>query len=455
MPPSGRPTAYSPQGRERTILARMAAPASRARFTPLEYRDPAPVPWLISVLGVINRHLVLGGLLRFRGVVLPEADRARLVAAVNRDTVAFLGPAHPEFLTDWMIDKELSCIASPLMAHWASYEIVNATPAVRAFWLANNLIANVPGGGGKAYSVRWALAGHGVLLHPEGTATWQGERVTTLLPGLVDMAWEAAATLASRAETRPVHMVPLVWRLVFTSNAHAALARDVADLARRVGVTVPHGDLASSFAGLMPALLAQQCQRLGLEAPRARERHDYFAAQASVIRQLRATLAERYGALDEDLTRAQFQLRKAMRERTAHDPAGVRADRAMLFELQRLANFDPALYDREHLDQERIAEVLKRMRGTLLTTRTGDVLRNTLPVAVAPRRVHVRVAEPIAVHTAFAMCAPGQEDSTRAALLSLHRERLQSALDALGAELAAETRPHAIPNPLWSGGARA
>lgn len=426
-----------------------------ARFSPLEYRDPAPSPWLVALLGVVNRHLVLGGLLRFRGVVLPEADRARLLAAVNRDTVAFLGPAHPEFLTDWMIDKELSCVTSPLMAHWASYEIVNATPTVRAFWLANNLIANVPGGGGKAYSVRWALAGHGVLLHPEGTATWQGERVSTLLPGLVDMAWEAAATLAQQGDARPVHMVPLVWRLVFTTRAHEALSRDLGDLARRVGVTAPSGDLPARFAALMPALLARQCRRLGLEAPTARTRHDYFTAQASVIRQLRATLAERYGALDEDLTRAQFQLRKAMRERTAHDPAGVRADRAMLFELQRLANFDPALYDHEHLDQERIAEVLKRMRGTLLTTRFGDVLRNTLPVAVAPRRVHVRVAEPITVHTAFATCAPGQEEATRAALLALHRERLQSALDALGAELAAETRPHALPNPLWSGGARA
>ena len=430
----------------------MSHDASRARFTPLEYRDPTPVPWLISALGVVNRHLILGGLLRFRGLVLPEADRARLRAAVNPDTVAFLGPAHPEFLTDWMIDKEISCLCSPLMAHWASYEIVNLSPAVRSFWLANNLIANVPGGGGKAYSVRWAIAGHGVLLHPEGTATWQGERIATLLPGLADMAWEAATTLAAQGSSRPVHMVPLVWRLVFTRNAHGPLARDLADLARRVGVAVPIGDLAARFAALMPALLAHQCRRLGLAAPTARERHDYFPAQAAVLQQLRAMLAERYGALDEDLTRAQFQLRKAMRERMTHDPDGVRADRARLFELQRLANFDPALYDRERLDQERIAEVLKRMRATLLTAQPGDVLRNTLPIAVAPRRVHVRVAEPIAVHAVRAACAPGDETQARAALLATHHERLQRTLDALGNELAGETRRHAVPNALWSGG---
>lgn len=431
----------------------MAAP-DRPRFSPLEYRDPAPLPWLVSLLGVVNRHLVLGGLLRFREVSLPAADRSRLRAAVNPGTVAFVGPAHPEFLTDWMIDKELSCVASPLMAHWASYEIVNATRAVRAFWLANNLIANVPGGGGKAYSVRWALAGHGVLLHPEGTATWQGERVSTLLPGLVDMAWEAAATLSAQRDPRPVHMVPVVWRLAFTANAHAALARDIADLARRLGVIVPRGPLADRFAALLPALLLRQCARLGLTPPRACHGRDYLPAQAEVLARLRETLAERYGVLDDDLARAQFRLRKAMRERAAHEPEGVRADRARLLELQRLASFDPALYDRPHLDQERVAEVLKRTRSSLLTHGLGAVLRNTLPIAVAPRRVHVRVAEPIAVHVAHAACAPGDEVATRDALLATHHARLQDALDALGRELAPETARHAVPNPLWSGATR-
>src|SRR5262249_20367136 len=129
-------------------------------FSPLEYRDPRPAPWLIHVLGAVNRFAILPGVLKLRRFDLPAADRARLAGAVNRGTAAFLGPVHPEFLTDWMVDKEISRRVSPLMAHWASYEIVNASPPVRAFWLANNLIANVPGGAGKAYSVDWALRGH-------------------------------------------------------------------------------------------------------------------------------------------------------------------------------------------------------------------------------------------------------------------------------------------------------
>ena len=197
---------YRPRVPSDTPARRSGLPPSAhaRRFSPLEYRDPSPAPWLIHALGVVNRFGVLGGLLKLRRVDLPAADLARLKAAVNPGTLAFLGPGHPEFLTDWMVDKELSRRVSPLMAHWASYEIVNASPAVRAFWLANNLIANVPGGGGKAYSVAWAARGHGVLLHPEGTATWQGERVSPLLPGIVDMAWDAATTLRASGDARPV-----------------------------------------------------------------------------------------------------------------------------------------------------------------------------------------------------------------------------------------------------------
>lgn len=403
----------------------------------------------------INRHLILHGLMKLRTIDFPAADRARLKQAVNPGTAAFIGPNHPEFLTDWMIDKELSTHASPLMAHWASYEIVNGTPLTRAFWLANNLIANVPGGGGKAYSQRWARAGHGVLLHPEGTATWQVERVSTLLPGLSDMACDTAAALAAAGDTRPVYLVPVVWRLTFVRDASAGLTRELALIERTLGLPGSRGDLAARFGALLAALLARQCRKLSLALPAACTGSDYFAAQSSVIAQLKQSLAERYGALDDDLTRAQFQLRKAMRERQATDPEAVRTDRARLLELMRLASLDPALDDREHLTQERIAEVLKRTRSSLLTRGLRHVLANTVPVAVAPREVQIRVAEPIDVRAALAAAPGGDTPEARAALLAEHRRRLQSTLDALGKDLAAVLARHAVPNPLWSRSGRA
>ena len=430
------------------------SPSEHARrFSPLEYRDPSPAPWLIHALGVVNRVCVLGSLMKLRRFDLPAADLARLKAAVNPGTLAFLGPVHPEFLTDWMVDKELSRRVSPLMAHWASYEIVNASPAVRAFWLANNLIANVPGGGGKAYSVAWAARGHGVLLHPEGTATWQGERISPLLPGIVDMAWDAAAQLRAQGDARPIWLVPIAWRLAFVGDASRGLAHEISRIERGLRLPQSQGALTARFAALMCRLLVRQCERLELAPPRfpaTDEGRGYFAAQARVLAELCRLLAARYGTLDADLTRAQFQLRKAMRERAATDPDGVRRDRSRLMELQRLAGFDPALYDRPRLAQERVAEVLKRTRSSLLTHGFRNALHNTVPVAVAGRVVHVRVPEPIAVHAAVATSRPESEAAVRVALLAEHRARLQAALDTLGHELAPAAERHAIENALWS-----
>jgi hypothetical protein len=362
---------------------------------------------------------------------------------VNPGTAAFLGPSHPEFLSDWLVDKELSRRVSPLMAHWASYEIVNASPSARAFWLASNLIANAPGGDGKAYSVTWALEGHGVLLHPEGTASWQGERIGPLLPGIVDMAWDAAERVRTSGVSRPVWLVPVAWRYAFRGDARRGLARDMAWIER--GLSLPSGgrlETPERFSTLMVRLLERQCEQLGLE--RADPRAGYFAAQADVVERLKRALAERYGELGGDWTRALFQIRREMRERAEADPDGVRRDRARVAELQRLSGFDPALYDRAELAPERIAEVLKRTRSSLLTRGFANTLHNTVPVAAGPRTVHVRVAEPIAVRADQA----GDGASIREALLAEHRARLQALVDQLGDELAASGPSRRMPNLL-------
>jgi hypothetical protein len=403
------------------------------------------VAWLILALGALNRLALLPGLLRVTRFDLPAADARRLRSAVNRDTAAFLGPNHPEFLTDWLVDKELSRRVAPLMAHWAAYEIVNGSPATRAFWLANNLVANVPGGGGKAYSVDWALGGKAVLLHPEGTATWQGDRVGVLLPGLVDMAWEAAERVRASGGTRPVWLVPVAWRFAFRGDVRRGLARDMARLER--GLSLPRGDRLGTperFAALMRHLLVRQCERLALPAPDGRE--GYFASQSRVIEALKHALAERHGALDADLPRAFRVLRRAIRERASADPDGARRDRALVAELQRLAGFDPALYDRAELEPERLNEVLKRTRSSLLTRGLGNALHNTVPVAAGPRTAHVRVAEPIAVR------ADGSDGAAaKPALLAEHRARLQALLDLLGDELAGSSAARRLPNPLHRG----
>jgi hypothetical protein len=137
-----------------------------------------------------------------------------------------------------------------------------------------------------------------------------------------------------------------------------------------------------------------------------------------------------------------------MREREASDPDGVRKDRARLGELQRLSGFDPALYDHTTLEQERIAEVLKRTRSSLLTRGFANALHNTVPIAAGPRTVHVRVAEPLAVRPD---AGGTDEAAAKFALLAEHRARLQALLDQLGDELAASGASRRLPNLLHRG----
>ena len=402
--------------------------SAAARFDARAYHEPHPQRWLIRALGPIARHGILGGLMKLRRIQLPEADLGRLRAAVNRGTSAFLAPNHPEFTTDWILDKYVSTRVSPLMAHWASYEIVNASPLAQRFWLANNLVANAPGGDGRGYSIRWALAGHGVLLHPEGTATWQAERIGALLPGLIEMAAQAAAA----EPQRPAFAAPVIWKLRFTRDAGPALAREIATIERELRLRPGRGALEQRFAALHGALLARQCERLQLPAP-ACDPHApgraYFGAQAACIAAIRERLQERYGALDADLTRAQHQLRKAFRERALSQADVVQRDRRLLAELQRLTGCDPLLYDRATLTQEQMAERLKHIRSAVVTRGTRNALHNLVPVAVAPREVTIRVPEPLVVPAAAAGDAPACAD-----LLASLRARMQAALAALLAE---------------------
>lgn len=421
-----------------------------ARFDVRAYREPRPQPALIRLLGPVNRALMLRGALQLRSLELPAADLARLRAAVNPRTAAFLGPNHPEFTTDWLIDKEISCLCSPLMAHWASYEIVNGTPLSQRFWLANNLIANAPGGDGKAYSVRWARAGHGVLLHPEGTATWQSERTSPLLPGIVDMAWEAAEQIRAAGESRPVFVVPLVWKLVFAADASKGLLREMALIERALGLPSGGGGVGERFAALMRNALEARCRALELPVPPTSA--PYFSAQSETRTAIRDRLTKRHGEFDADMTRAQHRLRAAIRRqlKADGDEAAAKRDRALVTELQRLHSFDPELYDRPTLTQEQIAENLKRVRSALVTRGWKNALHNLVPVAVAPRVAHVRVPEPLDVGASLASALSTGRDpaETRAGLLEALHARLQGGLDELAAELAPLQDARRLPLPL-------
>ena len=85
--------------------------------------------------------------------------------------MTFVTPNHPEFFTDWMIDKEISARVFLKAAFWATNSVVNGLGRLaQKFWLANNLITQIPGNSETArdHSVNGRCKGQGVLLHPEG-----------------------------------------------------------------------------------------------------------------------------------------------------------------------------------------------------------------------------------------------------------------------------------------------
>jgi len=424
----------------------------RSSFNRLAYVEPAPSPWLIHAMGWINRFVILPHVLRVRSVELPAADAARLASAVRPGTAAFLSPNHPEFTTDWMLDKEISRRVSPLMAHWGAYDIVNASPLAQRFWLANHLIANAPGGEGKSYAIDQAIAGHGVLLHSEGTATWCGDRIAPLVPGIADLAWGAWSRLRGRgdgsprtsspSQAIPVYVVPIVWKLHFERNVESALHGEITRIAKVLRLAIPrHEALAVRFARLHCGILARQCARFAYETTEVRAER-FFDVQERLARHLIARLARRHGAPDGHLGRWLHGIRRSIR--TTEPSKGVREDLRIAREIERLHRFVRIAHSGPRLAQEEIAESLKQLHASFVTRTRLDVLRNLLPVAVAPRRARIRVPEPLEAGTYF---ADEGAEASRARLLADLETRMQGALDALNAEIAGVVDPYRHRNP--------
>src|SRR5215831_9705671 len=303
-----------------------AAPTSAPARRP--FPTPRPNAVLMWVLGYINRWFILRGLPVLRRVPgirnlpgvrgylrvrldLPRADRDRLASAVNPETAAFLSPNHPEFGADWMIDKEISTLVAPEMASWAADEIIRSVPS---FWRANNLISNAGGDAAMQYSIRWALAGKGVLLHPEGSVHWTADKIHPLFPGIAEMATETARR-AERDGGRPVYIVPIVWKLRYLRDVSTALHADMLRIER--ALSLPRGDslqVAERFHALQENILALQAQRFGFTPDDSMA--DFFDRQKAFRRWLVNDLESRYAIEPSDsLDRRIRRLERAIRAR--------------------------------------------------------------------------------------------------------------------------------------------
>jgi hypothetical protein len=403
------------------------------------FLTPRPSPALMAALGVVNRWCMLRWRFRIRAIDLPEPDRERLVRVTSRDAAAFLAPNHPEFGLDWMIDKEISTVFAPRMAAWAAHEIIATAPW---FWLRNNLVSHRGGPAAIAYSVDWALRGHSVLLHPEGSVHWTSSRVHPLFPGIADMALEAARRAASSGGGS-VFIAPIVWRVRYTRDASAGIHQDMRVIERALGLTTSNGlSVAERFGMLQANVLTARMARFQFDASSVAGR-DFFARQAA----FRASL------IDDLLSRHRVERGESI-EHTLHRLARLpldTGDHARLAEAVRLGGFAESVYGTPTLAQEEIAESLKRLRAGLVRGGLRNALHNALPTPHGPRVAHLRVPDPIPVDATRASADVSARTDYRNELLARTREAMQRQLDALGHELAPETDRFRHPNPFHRG----
>jgi hypothetical protein len=437
-----------------SAMTRLTTPSRLDTFVPPRpserwIRALVPVNRVLGLAGIplLRRIPVLNWLAGIRGLAdvvridFPDEDLARLRRVIRPASAAFITPNHPEFMTDWLLDKELSTRAAPLMASWATHEIVNGMGALmQGFWLKNNLIAQIPGAGGtagKAYSVEWALAGHGVLLHPEGQVGWHGHTIGPLFPGVTDMALEALERTRKERTRFDVYICPVLWRLCFVVDVDGALQREMRYFERSLGLRPqPGADVAQRVHDAYLTLLERDESSAGV----GRGSGGYAERQERLLAHLAARLRQ-FGAAGNadngnDLAgECRALLRPA--ERLLRQPrpsSDSTALRATIRITRRLLRFTPNLYPEPTLTQEQVAENIKRLRADYCFGGLRDTLARSAPRPAGPRSVSIRVPEPIRLND---LVAVGDETSSdmRSTLLALLRMRMQENLDRLGEEL--------------------
>lgn len=358
----------------------------KKKFDINEFKEPTPFKPLMRVLGPINRFLnlhgtpilrnipfiekvpfvgpvvdaVLDGVTLIRKVDFPKADLERLKKAVNPQTAAFMGPNHPEFYTDWMLDKEISYQVAPYMASWATHEVVNGLgmkikmpKTLQKFWLMNNLVAQIPGqdkkdgkkdgiNAGKEYSVQCAMRGDGVLLHPEGTVRWHNDKIGFLFPGIVEMAVEANKRLRAKGDTRPVYIAPIIWKLQFTEDVSKGLADDMGKVEKRLGLP-NNKDMAlmDRFKALQENILARQIKTFEVPGEVVEAKLPFFDRQEAMRQYLMTRMETKYGPEDvESFDKRFHRLSSKVREHDAQYRKEIEEDRETLATLQPFKDFN-------------------------------------------------------------------------------------------------------------------
>ncbi|WP_256752805.1 hypothetical protein [Mesorhizobium sp. Mes31] len=421
---------------------------------------PRPNPALINIMTLVNRIVMLRGVPGFRDILpfnrlaglrgvanvrhidFPDADLQRLRASCGTGKATFLTPNHPEFFTDWMIDKEIVSRVSPLAASWATNGVVNGLGwLMQKFWLANNLIAQIPGNSAAAreHSVAWAVKGHGVLLHPEGGVGWHGNVVAPLLPGAVEMGLEALEQGRAADPNFKVWIAPVVWKLAFTGNVERALAKECAYVEGSLKIERnPADTLPQRIHHIYSMLLARDEAAWSMPSD---ESAPYAERQQVLLIELGRRLGETisFDAANSAITELLRRSRRWQRE-NAGDVERHRQVRALADTIQRLQRVGSWASANPRITQEEMAEHLKRIRNDYCRGGLRDTMNRFIPQPVGPRRAHIRVPDPLGLHAYVG--------SAEDAVTELHR-RMQETVTSTVLEVETGRGFIFYPNPFY------
>jgi hypothetical protein len=308
------------------------------------------------------------------------------------------------------------------------------------FWLANNLIAQIPGAGGvagKDHSIALAKKGDGVLLHPEGAVHWVADQIGPLFPGVLDMAARTAGELAGAGVDRPVYIAPLIYKYMFIADETANLHRALSYLEEALDLVSGEGE--DNPAVRLRAVYLQRAERIAQRHGVSRPQGAFWAGQTALITALTARLgafAEGGTVEDDDpYARAERVLKAYDRARRCGAEA-VEDARPIADDLRELLGLQPWMYPGGTMTQEQIAERIQRLRLDTLKTRLRDRVHAFIPQPVGPRRAYIRLVKPLRIET-------GSEGISVNSL----RETMQARLDRLNADLAGAQSGPVRPNP--------
>ncbi len=401
----------------------------------------AGLPFLRFFVGLRRFIPFLRGM-DMTGLDLPAADVLRAQKAVQ-DGAVYFAPNHPEMFTDWLIDWDVMSKVQRRCAFWGGFDIVNG--GLSWLWLRHNLIANTPGGGGKAYSVKVAARGDGVLLHPEGDVAYTARTLQPVFPGVADLAERTAATLDGQ---KPTYIVPMVYRYRFVEDPRPGLHQRLSTLERRLSLPSTGGqNLGPRFFAFQRHLLARLAERHDIDLPAVAD-DNYFQVKQHFVERLLGRMELTLhlagtGTVTDRVRRVRKTLRAIRRQGPAHE-GRFREGMAKASVIEALHRYDPESYGQARLTAEQIAETLTRLRGALLADSWVDTLRSFMPLGCARRTAHVRVLAPLEVQPHRGRSA--DRAAHVAETLDRYRAAMTAGLSALDAEFAAADGAYAVDN---------